>query len=92
MGGCPGTMMLYPPPESCFPAEGPQPQHANERHGGQGPGSARLQHAAAVQLISLLTIQLSSRCRHILPAQQASCPDAAKKKKKKNPPKYSLRN
>lgn len=38
---------------------------ANKQRGGQGPGSARLQHAAVVQLISLLTIQLSSRCRRI---------------------------
>lgn len=80
----PGDDNAATPPESCFPAEGPQPQHANERHGGQGPGSARLQHAAAVQLIFLLTIQLSSRCRHIYRHKRHALA-RLKKKNKKSP-------
>lgn len=53
----------------------------------QGPGSARLQHEAAVQLISLLTIHPCSRRRRISRHDRWRAPTRLK-----HPPKYSLQN
>lgn len=53
----------------------------------RGPGSARLQHEAAVQSISLLTIHPCSRRWHISRHHRQRAPTQLK-----HPPRYSLQN